>query len=416
MGRSRQAINGWAALLISLAISSSPQFSAAAESTHQQSAIIKIKEVKNSLSINAFCLNEQEQIVAACGDGPGEIRIIDDTGKILHSWKVAVKPEAVNVGPKQTILVGGEGKLFKFSATGELLLEQDSPHSQALRENTEALREQAITRLQQVGGNSEAQIASYERLLETLDKRKEQGALSKNEEQVYDMIQERLATAKAALEAKDGKVNPKAIEQQVQALIASKLRISSLSSNGTEIFVATPSIEGYGYSVWRMNENFEEASVIITGLAGCCGQMDVQSCEEGLFVAENSRHRVVRYDSDGEVQTTWGSRDRSGEEGFVGCCNPMNVCFGSKGSVFTAESGEGRIRQYDVNGELVATIGSVELVPGCKNVSIAATEDHSKIYMLDLTRNHIVLMTPSSTAGEGKVQAAALEATSPRGE
>jgi hypothetical protein len=34
----------------------------------------------------------------------------------------------------------------------------------------------------------------------------------------------------------------------------------------------------------------------------------------------------------------------------------------------------------------------VDLVPGCKNVSIAVSPDADKVYMLDLTRNHIVMM------------------------
>ena len=64
----------------------------------------------NPMEINAFCLNAKGQIVAACGAGPGEVRIVDDHGKIMKSWALEVKPEAVNVSDDNTILVGGEGK------------------------------------------------------------------------------------------------------------------------------------------------------------------------------------------------------------------------------------------------------------------------------------------------------------------
>jgi len=109
-------------------------------------------------------------------------------------------------------------------------------------------------------------------------------------------------------------------------------------------------------------------------------------------VAENSRHRVVHYDVDGKELRTWGKGDRKGLEGFTSCCNPMNVCFNKNGEVFTAESSSGRIKRFSPKGEFVDHVGDVKLVPGCKNVSIAVSPLDERIYMLDITRNHIVLM------------------------
>ena len=70
----------------------------------------------------------------------------------------------------------------------------------------------------------------------------------------------------------------------------------------------------------------------------------------------------------------------------------MNVAFGKDGSVYTAESNTGRIKRYSKDGELLALVGSVKLVPGCKKVSIAVSEDGHRVYMLDITRNHIIVM------------------------
>ena len=45
-------------------------------------------------------------------------------------------------------------------------------------------------------------------------------------------------------------------------------------------------------------------------------------------------------------------------------------------------------------------IGTVKIVPGCKNVAIGVSPDGNRVYMLDVTRKHIVLMTrkaPSAT-------------------
>ena len=42
--------------------------------THHQTGVIQIADGGQSLNINAFCLDSHGQIVAACGEGPGEIR------------------------------------------------------------------------------------------------------------------------------------------------------------------------------------------------------------------------------------------------------------------------------------------------------------------------------------------------------
>ena len=48
-------------------------------------------------------------------------------------------------------------------------------------------------------------------------------------------------------------------------------------------------------------------------------------------------------------------------------------------------------------------VGSVDLVPGCKNVSIAVAEDGNQVFMLDITRNHIVVMEPVDAVGDENV-------------
>ena len=53
--------------------------------------------------------------------------------------------------------------------------------------------------------------------------------------------------------------------------------------------------------------DFSEPKRIVDGLSGCCGQMDIQCCGDDFVVAENSRKRVVRYDSDGK-QVSRGAR------------------------------------------------------------------------------------------------------------
>src|SRR4029079_17367640 len=92
------------------------------------------------------------------------------------------------------------------------------------------------------------------------------------------------------------------------------------------VYTTTRASKGYGYRVWRTDLEFNNPQQIVDGLSGCCGQMDVQCCADELVVAESSRYRVVRYDSDGKKLDAWGKSQRDGVgEGFSGCCNPMNT-------------------------------------------------------------------------------------------
>ncbi|MEM9702085.1 MAG: hypothetical protein AAF907_06545, partial [Planctomycetota bacterium] len=56
----------------------------------------------------------------------------------------------------------------------------------------------------------------------------------------------------------------------------------------------------------------------------------------------------------------------------------------------------GRIKKYGADGELIDLVGKVDLVPGCKNVSVAVSPANGSVYMLDITRNHIAVMTPGA--------------------
>ena len=115
------------------------------QATHSQTRTIEIPQGDDdAMTVNAFCLSAKGEILAAVGSGPGEIRVLDDQGKLLRSWKTAVKPEAINTAADGTILVGGEGRLFQFSVGGEVLTEVDAPHAESLRKSTEILREEAI--------------------------------------------------------------------------------------------------------------------------------------------------------------------------------------------------------------------------------------------------------------------------------
>jgi sugar lactone lactonase YvrE len=372
--------------------------------THAQTRIIKVGKDGDAMTVNAFCLDADGNILACCGAGPGEIRRFDPQGKLLAKWDIEVKPESIDVDSNGTILVAGGGELFRFSPEGKVLHSADSPHARAMRKEKEKIREQIVKQFEARQNSMAANVERYEAMIEQLEKKKEGEDLSESEQRVLDQLKTILpqlkVQAKQQAEQPKPQISEEQIEQQVERMMSSKLRVAAITADSKHVYIATPATTGYGYAVWRMNDQFEEGKQVVDGLRGCCGQMDIKASDAGIFVAENSRHRIVRFDADGKETTAWGKRDRTGAEGFTSCCNPANVCFGAGGDIYSSESSTGRIKRFSVDGELKDFVGTVNLAPGCKNVSIDVSPDGRLVYMLDITRNHIVVMEQKSAEPE----------------
>jgi hypothetical protein len=63
-------------------------------------------------------------------------------------------------------------------------------------------------------------------------------------------------------------------------------------------------------------------------------------------------------------------------------------------NILTSESSVGIIKRFTPEGEFLGRVGRAEIIPGCKHVAIGVADNSKKVYMLDITRSHIVLMEP----------------------
>jgi hypothetical protein len=407
---------------------------AAAVATHRQSSIVQVNtSSEKPLKMVCFCLTPDDRILAGGMAETGEIRVFDADGKYVETWKIPVNPEAIYARDDGAIFVAGEGQVVKLSPTGAVELKKQGPHAAALQANPEKLREEVIAQAKQRAEQLGRQAKLYDQMIERADTQiaaiNEQLAALKNPvseapAEEADATAKKPATGrqlprdKSALERQlaivkqqkaayenakksyaqvmksqpSGELTDAQIDEQVKASMVSKQKASSISATGSDVYLATRAAAGYGFDIWRMDDEFGGGELIVKELRGCCGQMDVKANKDGIFVAENSRHRVCRFDRDGKELLVWGFGARTGLEGFGSCCNPMNVAFGPEGAVYTAEDDTGRIKRYSVDGKLLGLVGAVELKPGCKNVSIAVSKDGSRVYMLDITRNHLVRM------------------------
>ena len=73
---------------------------------------------------------------------------------------------------------------------------------------------------------------------------------------------------------------------------------TSVTSSGDDVFVTFRA--STGYSVLRLDKKLENPKTIITGLRGCCGQMDVMAFGDTVYVAANCAFEVSLYDRDGK--------------------------------------------------------------------------------------------------------------------
>ena len=383
------------------------------EPTHAQTAVIQVTGDKGQpLPLHTFCLTQAGQILAGVGETSGEIRVYDADGKPLGCWPVPVKPEAVNVAPDGTVYVAGNGRLLKLDPQGKVVLQKEAPHAAALRSDATKLRDEVVAQAKQRLEIMGRQEGLYKRQIERLQAELKK-LTDKPAETLTDVDKKRIESYtnsipqyERAIESvrrylKDNpakELTEEEIQQQVDRMVQSKMALASIAATEGNVFLTCRAAVGYGFEVWRTGRDFENGTRIVSGLLGCCGQMDVQASSEGLFVAENARARVCRYDLEGKLVCQWGEKEREGVVGFGSCCNPMNVAFGPQQQVYTAEATLGRIKRFTATGEFLGLVGSVDIVPGCKNVAIAVSQDGSRVYMLDITRSHIVVMSVKPAA------------------
>ena len=185
-------------------------------------------------------------------------------------------------------------------------------------------------------------------------------------------------------------------------------RPSGITATKRDVFVCI----GSGWSlrskssIVRFDRELGQPSIIAEDLRGCCQRLDIVAKDGVLYVAENARYRVLKCDRDGKILSKWGYRDRKDIKGFGSSCNPMNLCFGPKGELYTSESGLGRVKRYSPDGEFLGLVGYVgverfnragRLAASCSNITVAVNKDASQIYVLDFKNNLIRVMERANT-------------------
>lgn len=405
---------------------------ATASATHAQERLIKVVHGTSREKLTTFAVDRRGRIIAGVTGDKSLLRVFDSEGNAVAEWPLPVPPEAVNVGPKGDVYVGGAGKLLLLDGEGAVTKICEAPNLASAKDAAVAIQKKVKERAQRDSSlKQQEQLRTYTKRLADIGKQiavidRELKAIAdeastgpdfddeeeeRREQEQKTLLKKRATLARlgenvkktiAATTGGRGKAPGRAAVAETQPpsvdqLVAAQARIASISASTKDVFFACSSSTGSGFDVWRTNLDFEQGRKIGESLRGCCGQMDVQANDNGVYVAENTKHRVSCYSRDGKSVLDFGSRERGSDAGFEGCCNPMNVAFGPGRSVYTAEAGSGRVKRFSADGTFMELIGAVDLVPGCKKVSIAVSPKGDRVYMLDITRGHIVVMTSSTT-------------------
>ena len=394
-----------------------------AGSTHKQIGDIKIRGERSGHQLQSFAVNADGHIFAVVGpsrpygnvklegkNNSSEIRVYDGDGKDLRQWIVDFAVQSIAIAPNGLVFVSGNGKIAKFDAEGKELAKADIPHVAKLLKDSDKLKEEAEAQLEEEQEQSTEQVKLMTEQLDT-----QKNLLAEHKEKLEAQPEEE-RTAAAKRQIRTLEMSVKSLEANNKSLITyykqrgdrkiddvindltGRLKITNaLTVSDKDVFIASGVMKGYGYAIWRTSLDFEGAEQIVSGLSGCCGQMDIRCCDDGVFVAENSRKRVVQYDREGKQVRAWGEGDRNGGAGakFGGCCNPMNLCFGSNGEVLTAES-EGYIKRFTKEGSFLGIVGQAKVSGGCKNVTINLSPSGEKAYFFDLQGSRIVILNQKS--------------------
>lgn len=188
-------------------------------------------------------------------------------------------------------------------------------------------------------------------------------------------------------------------------------KVSGIAVSDKYVFVSFGSGRSLGAKavIVRFDRNLGVPKQIAKGLRGCCQRLDLAVKGDKLYVAENARHRLVCYDADGKVLATWGKRERTDIKGFGSCCNPMNIVFGPKGELYTAESGLGRIKRYTAEGKFLGLVGEVGvqrftrasgLAASCSNITVSVSKDGQYVFVQDVKTNLIRVLKAKGSAFE----------------
>jgi len=322
-------------------------------------------------------------------DGPPPDRLVwmDAEGTELRAVELSENPRGLNRAEDGTVYVVGNTTVAWYDAAGKLLGQREAPHFSLPEDEHEAFTEEAVERRDLSLTRQENSLKSLEETLEAIEAKAAEER-TPGEKARLNGLKYQVKSQREAIERRRAMTPDQLFDEAVN----NAKQLYRVAASREHVFLVGRETFGYGYAVWRCDRECRQPEKIISGLSGCCGQMDIQVIGDRLAVAENSRHRVILADFAGETVASFGKRDRSGTAaGFSGCCNPMNTCRAPDGSLLTSES-NGCVKRFASDGSFQEVVGNASVRAGCKNSTVGMAADGSRIYYLDISKGQIIVL------------------------
>ena len=316
-------------------------------------AVIQVGEGNARGALKNFCLDAQGNVLAcyapdgaglAPDKGPG-IRVYSPDGKLLKTLPLEIKPGAVCVVKDGSMIVAGDGKLLKLDPAGKVLASAPSP----------------------VAGEPVVLTKELENSL-----------------------------------AENARITKRSVEQVKQQTLTSlenrRKEVNGLAVTDQDVFMTVGAPSDYTFRVYRFDHALQNPKLVVEKLRGCCSTMDVQAHGDKLFIAHNARHKVEVRDRDGAEISKFGTKGKVKASDFGGCCEPKCLRVLPGGDVLTAESGPPTcIKRFSETCEFIEVLAVVPDSKGdCTRVTVAASPDRRRYYMLDTTRDLIRVFAAKS--------------------
>jgi hypothetical protein len=393
---------------------------AAPVTSHKQARTIEPQWERRKLDLRTFCIGPDGNLWQCCARPdqwlkkapPGAILITAPTGEVLRHIGIDFVPTAINFAPDGKAFIAGSGKIARLAADGQVEKVIQAPNLLDEAEMQRRMEDAAKRQIDQLMSSYDEQIKRLDEQLEKLRTQIAENAAPANEDERAAANRERArARAQTRIQVLESQRDSmKEAAEQVRTSYASSLggevsldrvkRATGLAVTQQDVFVTLPAVDGYAYSLWRLDHNLENAVAVREELSGCCGQLDIQTDGTDVLVAANTSFKVARYDRDGKELNSFGERMREGESGWGSCCNPMNIrCIGND-EILTAESSIGHIKRYTKDGKYLGMVGTARVAGGCKHVAVAYHAERDWYFLMNQGTGNISVLVPRAEAPE----------------
>jgi hypothetical protein len=319
---------------------------AAWKPTCDEVGLIQIGDRRSPGALKNFCLNAEGNILACFGPNPtGDaadpkrapgVRVYSPQGALLNTLPLEIRPGAICVAKDGSIFVAGDGQVLKLDAAGKVLARAASPVA-------------------------DIPVSITKEIVEML--------------------------------AQSGRPIGQEIESMKTSLEKRRAVVTGLAATGQDVFMAVPTPNEFTYRVYRFDHALQNPTLVVDKLRGCCGQMDIQAHDGNLWIPHNARHQVESHDRDGEQLAKFGKSGKVKASDFGGCCEPKNMRVLPNGEILAAESGPPTcIKRFSADGRFLEVVAVVPEASGdCVRVTVDASPDGKRYYLLDTTRDAILI-------------------------